>query len=549
MLFYITLYPQIGKSVVHYCNNFFLKEVIILHSHLTAFISLISTSGVLNLFLCVYIFRKRHTYNNIAKFFVLYTTFIAIYCFGAAFGLLSTNLAQMKFWTIIQYVGMPFSSSLGLLFVMSYLGNRVTLKKCMALLAIPFISLVMVATNDLHHFHYRVFEVDPILGMPFIQIEIGVWYIVHGVFTFGSMLAAFLFVLSSWKETAKSYRPQLVALLLGQFIPIMTAFLYLIGATTPGVDPVPMVLWVSSLLYLWSINSSRMFSVMPIAKSSIFNSIGDGVIVLDERYQVIEFNEAAKLMFPSLNKTIFGVNFDTVWMTVSGKAFPFKLDTQVLHEELALNTENENRTLQLRTSYLEEGSNRKGLLLIFTDFTELKRLQVQLQFQAFHDELTQIYNRRAFIQMSELALTEAKSIPSPYTLMLIDIDFFKRINDTYGHDIGDEVLKHIVRVCKIELGEEILFARYGGEEFVLSMKGTVQHGRAIAEQLRQHIAAKPLIVQQDSITITISCGVAEWFEEDETLYQLLKKADEALYVAKRNGRNQVQVYNPLKTSM
>ena len=520
-----------------------------MHSPLTAFISLISTSGVLNLFLCVHIFRKRQYYKNIANFFVLYTAFISIYCFGAAFGLLSSNLNQMKFWTIIQYVGMPFSSSLGLMFVMSYLGKRITLKKCLATLAIPFISLIMVATNDWHHFHYRVFEVDPVLGMPYVHLEIGVWYIVHGVFTFGSMLAAFLLVLSSWKETAKTYRPQLVSLLLGQFIPIMTAFLYLIGFTPPGIDPVPMVLWISSLLYLWSINSSRMFSIMPIAKSSIFNSIGDGVIVLDERNRVIEFNETAKTMFPSLNNTMIGVEFDTVWKSVSNEVFPFKLETHTLNEELVLGIKKEKRTLQLRTSPLADGNSRNGLLLIFSDVTELKKLQVQLEFQAFHDELTKIYNRRAFIQMSELALTEAKTISSPYTLILIDIDFFKRINDTYGHDIGDTVLQHVVTACKTQLNNNALFARYGGEEFVLGLKGSVEEGQLLAEQLCKHIAAHPLIVREESISITISCGVAEWLEEDETLNQLLKKADEALYVAKRNGRNQVQVYNPIGTSM
>jgi len=92
---------------------------------------------------------------------------------GAAFSLLSVNLEEMKFWTVIQYVGMPFSPPAGLLFVMQYVGIKVRKKHIFALFIIPFISLIMVATNDWHHLHYRVFEIDPVLGAPYIHQEIG----------------------------------------------------------------------------------------------------------------------------------------------------------------------------------------------------------------------------------------------------------------------------------------------------------------------------------------------------------------------------------------
>lgn len=92
---------------------------------LTAYITLICTSGVLNLYLCFYVFIKRHHYANIAHLFILHTGFTSIYCMGAAFSLLSVNLGEMKFWTAIQYVGMPFSPPAGLLFVMQYVGIKV----------------------------------------------------------------------------------------------------------------------------------------------------------------------------------------------------------------------------------------------------------------------------------------------------------------------------------------------------------------------------------------------------------------------------------------
>ncbi|WP_419392984.1 histidine kinase N-terminal 7TM domain-containing protein [Cytobacillus praedii] len=513
-----------------------------MHSQLTAYITLVSTSGVLNLYLCFYVFLKRHKYTNIANFFILYTAAIAIYCFSSAFGLVAVTLEQIKFWTIIQYVGMPVSSPFGLLFIMRYLGVKITKKRCMALLLIPFISLVMVATNDWHHLHYKVFEIDLSLGAPFIYQEIGIWYIVHGIFTFGCMFVALLLVFYHWKETAKVYRPQLITLMFGQFVPIITAFIYLVGLTPSGIDPVPMILWLSSLLYLWAINSSRMFTIMPIAKDAIFNSINDGVIVLDEAYRLIEYNQASKKMFPKLNKTLIGMNFKKVWFELSGSSFPSKLDTatQVIH----FGYDHMKRIYQVRTSSLEHANNNKGQLLIFTDITEVKRLQMELEHQAYYDDLTQIYNRRAFFQKCELAFAAARKTSSPFTIILIDIDYFKRVNDTYGHSVGDQMLIHVVQVCQVILKEDMLFARYGGEEFVLALKeGPEIKGEDLANQLRKSVEAQPLITDQGDISVTLSLGVAESaIDAEETLYQLLNKADQALYLAKRNGRNQVHVH-------
>jgi len=510
------------------------------NSQLTAYVSLVCTSGVLHLYLCLYAYAKRHHYTNIARFFILYVASITIYCFASAFGLMATTLDQLKFWTTLQYAGMPFGPPLGLLFVMQYLGLKVTKRRVIALLMIPIVSLVMVATNDLHHLHYRVFEVDPRLGAPYVHQEIGIWYMIHGVFTFACMFIAFLLVVSRWKETAKVYRPQMVSLMCGQLVPMVTAFIYLIGWTPPGFDPVPSVLWLSSLLYLWSINSSRLFSIMPIAKDVIFNSINDGVVVLDESARLIEFNQASKGMFPALNKSMLGMDFEKVWHRLSGGAHPSILDVT---RELELAVDDAKKIYQIRTSSFQHGNN-KGRLIIFTDITELKRLQVKLEHQAYYDELTQIFNRRAFFEKCEQEYAAAKRAATPFTIVLMDIDYFKKVNDTYGHYVGDQLLIHAAKVCQAQMKEGMLFARYGGEEFVLAWRGsTLAEGEAFANQLRETIEFRPLLTEEGPISLTFSCGVAAAAKDtEETLNQLLNKADKALYSAKHAGRNQVQAY-------
>ena len=518
-----------------------------MHSPLMVYLTLICMSTVFILFLLIYVFRKRHNYSEIAHYFLLYTAAIGIYCFGAGMALTANTLGQMKFWTIIQYVGMPFSAPLGLLFIMRYLGVNVTRAGFWSLMIVPFITLFMVITNDWHGLHYRVFEADPVMGMPFIYQEIGTWYAVHGLYIFSCMFVAFVLLLSKWKETARAYRPQLVALLFGQLLPMMTAFLYLIGVTPSGLDPVPMVLWLSSVLYFWAISSSTLFAIMPVAKDIIFNNIKDGVIVLDKSHRLIEFNRAAKNSFPLLDKSMYGMEFQSIWLRLAGERFPVELASMGLHEIQAVIGHSE-RIYQISASTMKHGGSSEGLLLIFTDVTELKKLQQQLERQAFYDELTQVYNRRAFLRQCEEDFSEAMENSAPFSVILMDIDHFKAINDTYGHDIGDQVLVHIAQICRNKLQEGQIFARYGGEEFVLALKGhTVEKAEQVGNELRSHLQLHPLATGHGRISATVSMGVAQ--STDGSLQQLLKKADIALYAAKQNGRDQVSVYTKIMESI
>ena len=519
-------------------------------SQLTTYMTLFCTSGILNLYLCFYVYFKRHQYANIRYFFALNCLSIAIYCFAAAFGLTASNIQELKFWTIIQYIGMPFSPPLGLLFIMHYLGMKISKQRVILFLTIPVISLIMVATNDFHHFHYKEFIVHPGLGAPFSIIEIGIWYLVHGMYTFGCMFAAFLLLILRWKETAKMYRPQMAALIFGQLVPIVTAFIYLVGLTPPGFDPVPMVLWLTSILYLWAISTTRLFTVMPIAKDAIFNSISDGVIVLDDEHHLIEFNEASRRMFPQLDKSLVGQDFNALWLEVSGGHHEFQLAPVGEERELKFELELLDNIYQVRTSILKHGNLKKGYLIIFTEISELKRLQTKLEKQAYFDELTQIYNRRAFFQQCEHKLSQAKVTQPPLTVILFDIDYFKKVNDTYGHLIGDQLLKHVAKVCEtlLQQEKESLFARYGGEEFVIALEGkTAEEGVVAANLIRKTIESEPLVVDDLLISITASFGVAESSKEtEETLTLLLNNADKALYRAKENGRNCVRVYSKEK---
>lgn len=510
-----------------------------MHGQLLAYISVTATSGVLNLYLFLYIFRKRHLYKSISSYFLPYIGTITIYCMGSAFGMLSSNLGEMKFWTIVLYFALPYASPLGLLFILKYLGFNIKKKQIVGLLIIPVITTGLVLTNDLHHLYYRVYEVHPVLGAPFFYQEIGFWYLLQGILTFGCMLGGFLMLASRYREMSKQYRPQILALLFGQFLPMTTAFVYLIGLTPEGIDPVPMVMWISTLLYFWAISSSRLFSLMPVAKNVIFNSINDAVMVLDESLRLVEINQACRSHFTQVNRSLIGLDIQDIWETLFDKPFDMKIGMAEIKTQL-----NDEKIYQVRSSLLDSAHNVDGFLIIFTDITEVKKLQNLLEQQAYYDDLTQIYNRRAFLKQCELDYEQSILEQSPFSIMIMDVDYFKKVNDVYGHHMGDRLLEHIVNICQNNLVNEELFARYGGEEFVFAIKNCTQlQAEALANRIRVAVESTPLITSEGEISVTLSLGVAESIRDvGETVSNLLNKADTALYRAKETGRNKVNVY-------
>jgi diguanylate cyclase (GGDEF)-like protein len=160
------------------------------------------------------------------------------------------------------------------------------------------------------------------------------------------------------------------------------------------------------------------------------------------------------------------------------------------------------------------------------------------------DDLTQVYNRRRFFELAEKEASRVARRGSPTTLVMMDIDHFKVINDTYGHSFGDHVLVLTAKACRQAIRTVDIFARYGGEEFVLLMPETgLDEGRGVAERIRRTIEKMDLITDSGvSVKMTISIGVTEENLSNMTVDQALIKADEALYKAKKLGRNRVEIW-------
>lgn len=162
--------------------------------------------------------------------------------------------------------------------------------------------------------------------------------------------------------------------------------------------------------------------------------------------------------------------------------------------------------------------------------------------EARTDGLTGLSNRKAFDQKMDECYAKWQQTKQPFTLALVDIDHFKKINDTYGHPAGDAVLREMSKQLQEISHETIMVARYGGEEFGLIFDGDITHAATVMEKLRIAVASKTIEAEGHTIKISISSGVARIMKE-ERIGKLVRRSDEALYSAKTGGRNRVFVHN------
>jgi len=174
-------------------------------------------------------------------------------------------------------------------------------------------------------------------------------------------------------------------------------------------------------------------------------------------------------------------------------------------------------------------------ILNLTDITAISNQSKEFEYGANYDSLTQIYNRKAFERLLNKKINEYKYTENKFIFIMLDIDFFKKVNDTYGHQVGDEVLKQLVNVVKHHIRDDDIFARIGGEEFVLILDINIEKGFTVINHLRKFIENEEFNIVKN---ITCSFGITEYKKYD-TIDTMMKRADNALYEAKGTGRNKV----------
>jgi len=263
--------------------------------------------------LAVYAFIRRPVVGSRVFAFLM----LAICVWSVFYGLeLSClTLEGMLICTVIEYLGIATVPVLLLILTMLYmgLGKWVTTRSIILLFVIPFITILMVVTNQLHHFYYSTVGVDTLGPFPMMALTRGPWFWVHSIYSYGALLAATFILIKSLGRPEAVFRKQVIAMLIGLFVPWTVSILYVVFGIKPfgHLDLTPFAFAVTGVVVAWSMFSHGLFDIVPMAYDTVIDSIDDAIVVLDRQKRIVKYNSVAgnilELSGPDIGQSVANV--------------------------------------------------------------------------------------------------------------------------------------------------------------------------------------------------------------------------------------------------
>ncbi|WP_370980901.1 diguanylate cyclase [Agaribacterium sp. ZY112] len=313
-------------------------------------------------------------------------------------------------------------------------------------------------------------------------------------------------------------------------------------------------------------------AVVPERVRNALNILTEGVLILDKREQVVLANSSLIEHLNTSEKSLIGRKASQLGWKVAphqdATHFPWIAALESGNKQVGIKLTHDTDTGE-HTSYrvnaapiLDGSGNCQGSIAVFDDISELEEKQKALEtviqklsetqvaieiknkklsFLATRDPLTNCFNRRALYDRLEGEFDFPPETPNKISCIMADIDFFKKVNDTYGHGVGDEVIKMTADCLTSVVRDNDMVSRFGGEEFCIILFGSsLSNAQTIAERCRIKIAAQVT----SGVSVTASLGISSIHQGAKSADELVQMADEALYASKKNGRDQVSTWNP-----
>jgi diguanylate cyclase (GGDEF)-like protein/PAS domain S-box-containing protein len=302
----------------------------------------------------------------------------------------------------------------------------------------------------------------------------------------------------------------------------------------------------------------RLLDIVPIAHELINENVKNGILIVDDHLRMIDFNPAAaKLLSLDHTKNVGAPiqSMESFWGKIENHF------DRYLTKRIEISAQSSSKKyLDVYISPLHDHRKRfLGWAVIMDDISthkqaekelqtvnrrlkqqlgEIQDLQDKLHEQAMRDPITGVYNRRFLEETLSREISHAQRKGHPLSIIMLDIDFFKKVNDSFGHKIGDDVLISLSKLLQTETRDSDCVSRYGGDEFVLVMpEMTKEDAFQRAEHWRKAIKSKKKLIGEYRISITVSLGISTFPANGSNSEELFKAADEALYQAKATGRD------------
>lgn len=476
------------------------------------------------------------------------------------------------FWLNPMYIGIVTVPTLFLLFVLAFIQNTTGLtKRILLLLSIqPVTSLLLIWTNPYHHLFFL--SVKTIQENEFVMIELirGPWFFTNLVYSYIIIGIAILLLSQATLRSSPLYLNQYRLIFISSLLPwAASIYSQYDFSQLGGLDLAPMTFGLSGIIFAFAILRTRFMDLIPLARSYVVENMSDGILVLDEQNRILDINPAMGNFLEKEVSFYIGQNASEVcveWME----------QIDALWEEKETRTElkvpkDPSRYLDLRVTPLYDRNHfLNGRVMVFREITERKQVEKRLRYvndrqqsqlieigllqsklreQAIRDSLTNLFNRRYLEETLDRELARAARESYPVCVIMMDLDHFKKINDTYGHEAGDQVLKAIADTLAEETRRGDFACRYGGEEFVVVMpniNSNVAYERA--EKIRETLNSLYVPYGIYGLTTTVSMGIACYPTHGQTRKAILRAADKAMYAAKDAGRDHIFSYDQLQVS-
>jgi diguanylate cyclase (GGDEF)-like protein/PAS domain S-box-containing protein len=425
-------------------------------------------------------------------------------------------------------------------------------------------------TNSSHHLFYQSLDIiQQANGTTVMEIARGPFYFVNVVYSYAVLGLGIFLMSQATLRSGPLYRYQYRLILLASLIPwggnVLKEFNF---KSYSNLDIAPLIFGISGIIFVFAILRTHFMDLVPVARSYLIETMHDGVLVLDTQNRIVDINPAMEKFMNGKASSYLGKNAYEIlepWMQKTGVFL-----NEETHSELTVPLD-PSRYLDLRVTPLYDRNQiLSGRLMVFRDITERKQVEKRLRYvndklhgqlieigllqsklreQAIRDPLTNLFNRRYLEETLDRELSRASREEYPVCIIMIDLDHFKRINDTHGHEAGELVLKAIADALAEQSRRGDFACRYGGEEFVVVMPNiNLETAYERAEELRQSLNLLSVPYGYYSLSVTISMGIACFPEHGQTREGILRAADQAMYAAKQAGRDHILSYDEIHLS-
>jgi diguanylate cyclase (GGDEF)-like protein len=491
-------------------------------------------------FFAAYFFSKSKT--NYRKAFSALVLCISVYLFGYLMIINNNNLQEMIFWNQIQYLGLPFISVLWLIVALLYTKIIYPIKSWMLslLFFVPVVTFFVRLTNSWHHLFYTNWEIRYMFGYYSLYMERGCWYYVNISYTILCLLSTvIIYFLGYLKNRAGNPKTHFTVFLFASLLPFVGIILILSVFHELSIDYTALIMPISLLIISYGILKHDFLEIRSLARETIFENNFAGMVILGPGQRIVDYNKAAENFFNKLGVSLGNYPIEHILQREPELLDIFR---SKVSRDYSLEIDGEERFFEINTVPLGDsyyGNTR--MLKSIRDVTEEKRIQDKLKIMATTDSLSGLCNRTEFMNLAQKEFVWANRQKEGLAFLMMDLDHFKSINDTFGHAAGDEVIREIGKTMKTYFRKSDIVGRIGGEEFAVVLKNaSLKEAMEVAENFRETVANKKVAYGDQEITFTISIGVAAISEdtaEISNINDIFKRADDALYKAKAMGRN------------